>query len=64
FTSPSLVFLTLLIGSVVGSVYGLILLKKQGESMEFPFGPFLTIGALISLFYGDQLINWYLALWM
>lgn len=64
FTSPSLVFLTLLIGSIVGSIYGLVLYIKHKESLEFPFGPFLSIGALISLFYGEQLIGWYLELWM
>ncbi|MBU3810847.1 MAG: prepilin peptidase [Candidatus Niameybacter stercoravium] len=64
FTSPSLVFLTLLIGSVVGSIYGLVLYRRNKESLEFPFGPFLSIGALISLFYGESLISWYMNLWM
>lgn len=64
FTSPSLVFLTLLIGSVVGSVYGMMIYLKQKESLEFPFGPFLSIGALISLFYGENLIRWYFGLWL
>nr|WP_307990421.1 prepilin peptidase [uncultured Niameybacter sp.] len=64
FTSPGLVFLTLLIGSIAGSIYGIFLYARQKESLEFPFGPFLSIGALISLFYGEQLIGWYLGLWM
>lgn len=62
FTSPSLVFLTLLIGSVIGSIYGLILYRRNKESLEFPFGPFLSIGALISLFYGEQIISSYISL--
>lgn len=62
FTSPSLVFLTLLIGSVVGSIYGLLLYRRNKESLAFPFGPFLSVGALISLFYGEQIIGWYIGL--
>ena len=64
FTSPSLVFLTLLIGSVVGSIYGFMLYRRNKESLEFCFGPFLSIGALMSLFYGESLISWYMNLWM
>jgi prepilin signal peptidase PulO-like enzyme (type II secretory pathway) len=26
------------------------------------FGPFLVLGATISLIYGEQIINWYLQL--
>jgi leader peptidase (prepilin peptidase)/N-methyltransferase len=52
--------LTLFIGSVIGAIYGVLALKKRKE--PFPFGPFLAVGALISLFFGEEIINWYVNL--
>ena len=56
------VLLTLFAASFVGAVVGigLILLKGKSKENPLPFGPFLSAGALISLFFGDVLINWYL----
>lgn len=51
--------LTLFLGSLIGAVVGLIVLKKTG-SRKIPFGPFLSIGAMISLFFGNYILNWYL----
>jgi leader peptidase (prepilin peptidase)/N-methyltransferase len=52
------IFAGVLLGSVVGIV--LILLKRKGRKDPIPFGPFLCIGALVSLFYGQTIIRWYL----
>ncbi|WP_457679170.1 prepilin peptidase [Thermovibrio sp.] len=52
------VLLTLFVASIVGAIYGLITLKKR--EAQIPFGPFLAAGALVSLFIGDGIINWYL----
>lgn len=51
------VFLTLFIGSMLGAVWGLIMMiiKKQNLQYALPFGPFLALGALIVLFYGDHI---------
>ncbi|MEW6379023.1 MAG: prepilin peptidase [bacterium] len=54
------IFLGVLLGSIVG--IALMLLKRKGRKDPIPFGPFLCIGALISLFYGQAMINWYLHL--
>lgn len=64
FTSPSSVFLTLFIGSLLGSIYGYILYRRYKESRAFCFGPFLSIGACISLFYGESIIDWYMNVWL
>lgn len=48
------------IGSVVSIV--LLLSHKKGWKSAIPLGPFLTLGALIALLYGEQLIAWYLGL--
>jgi leader peptidase (prepilin peptidase)/N-methyltransferase len=53
------IFLSSLIGSLVG--VPLMLIKKADGKFAIPFGPFLALGALIYLFWGRQLILWYLS---
>lgn len=47
--------------SLIGSIWGgfLMLIKKKGRWDVIPFGPFLCLGALISLLYGPEMIRWY-----
>jgi len=56
------VIMTILMGSFIGSLSGIILMMFKGKDFKYaiPFGPFLSLGAVISLFFGEQLINWYL----
>ena len=49
-----------LIGAVVG--LGLMFFKRKKWNSQLPLGVFLTIGALISLFWGQPLAAWYLSL--
>ena len=53
--------LTIFLGSVTGSLIGvsLILFKKKKRDDYIPFGPFLVLGAIVSLFLGNRIINWY-----
>jgi len=37
-------------------------LKGKDFKYAIPFGPFLSLGAVIALFYGESLIRWYLYL--
>lgn len=54
--------LFLLLSFVIGSLIGvfLILLKKGKLKSQVPFAPFLIISAIITLIYGQQLIDLYL----
>jgi len=56
------VIVTILVGCLVGSVLGLslIALRRLGRRQHIPFGPFLSLGAVVALFWGDRLIAWYL----
>ncbi len=56
------VLLTLFLASLVGAAVGitLILLRRGEREKPIPFGPFIAAGALLSLYFGDRLINWYL----
>lgn len=57
-----LTLLTLLLAVFTGGGYAIYLLlakkKKRGEQMAF--GPFLCLGAALSLFVGEGLIAWYM----
>ena len=55
------VVVTLLVGCLSGSLVGLALiaLRRLGRREHMPFGPFLALGALVSLFWGDALVAWY-----
>jgi len=53
--------MTIMVGSFVGSVVGVSLLALQVIKREdyIPFGPFLVFGALVSLFFGQPIFDWY-----
>jgi leader peptidase (prepilin peptidase)/N-methyltransferase len=53
--------LTIMIGSLSGSVIGISLIAFGVMKREdyIPFGPYLVFGALVSLFFGEPLLNWY-----
>ena len=55
---------TLFLASVIGTVVGLITLKisKQGRKTPIPFGPSIAIAAVISYFYGQAIVDWYMNL--
>ena len=56
--------LTILVGSVLGSVLGilLILLWRKGRDYELPFGTFLGAAALLVIFFGTPVVVWYQSL--
>lgn len=53
--------LTIMIGSLVGSVIGisLIAFRLMKRDEYIPFGPFLVLGALVSMFFAQPLLDWY-----
>jgi leader peptidase (prepilin peptidase) / N-methyltransferase len=57
-------FFTILSGALLGSLVGVTLmaLGKKGRKDKVPFGPFLSIGAILFILWGDDLIHWYLNL--
>ncbi len=60
------VFVGLLGGIMLGGVTAvtLIILKKKSRKDTIPFGPFLALGAFLALIYGQELLDWYLALFI
>ncbi|MBL7158908.1 prepilin peptidase [Candidatus Microgenomates bacterium] len=51
-------YLSFLTGALVGVI--LILLKKKRFGQHIPFGPFLVGGTFVSMFYGNQILEWFL----
>jgi leader peptidase (prepilin peptidase)/N-methyltransferase len=64
FIGTALTLFTILVGSVLGSVIGLTLMRFAGKDREYelPFGTFLSFGAILAVLYGNELINLYLRL--
>ena len=61
FLGWKLVLLTILIGSVLGSVWGLggVALSRHGMKHALPFGTFLALAAFAALTAGPALLAWY-----
>jgi len=53
--------LTIMIGSLTGSIAGIILigLGVIRRDEYIPFGPFLVLGALVAMFFAQPVLNWY-----
>jgi leader peptidase (prepilin peptidase)/N-methyltransferase len=57
----SLTLLTIFLGSFLGALVGLILIRRAGgdRKYEIPFGTFLALAAVITLLTGNRLLAWY-----
>lgn len=55
------VLLTTFLGSLSGSIAGIayMVLSGKGRGTQIPFGPFLALGAAVSLLYGQEILLWY-----
>ncbi len=52
-----------LIGFVLGAIVGVAMIARRGSDARkqaIPFGPFLAIGGVIGLWFGDDIVQWYL----
>lgn len=56
--------LAILLSFISGAIFSifLILLGKKSFGQTIPFGPFLVLGSLVVLFWGEKILNWYLSL--
>ncbi len=59
FTGPIGCWLTLLIGSITGSLIGIgyALLKGKAANVKIPFGLFLALGAMIATLFVDEILH-------
>ena len=61
-----LIIPTLYLAIIIGAIYGLLLItaKKATGKTAISFAPFLITGAIITLFFGQFVIQWYLESFM
>lgn len=59
-----LTIMAYVIGIITGALAGVALMAsgKRKRSDAIPFGPFLSFGVVMSVFFGQAIINWYLGL--
>ncbi|TGE34213.1 A24 family peptidase [Desulfosporosinus sp. Sb-LF] len=57
------IFLAVFAGSFAGAFLGIILLLagRKAFRQQIPFGPYLALGAILTLLWGTQLLEWYWA---
>lgn len=69
FLGLKLGLLTILLSIYVGAFYGIVTIiyskiKKQEYNSIIPYGPFISVGAIISVLCGTNIINWYIDLFI
>jgi leader peptidase (prepilin peptidase)/N-methyltransferase len=53
------VFIALVVGTLAGAA---VIARKgalEGRKTAVPFGPFLALGGVVALFWGDAMVDWY-----
>ena len=66
FLGFKLTILAILLSFFSGAIVGLLLIALGKKTMKdpIPFGPFLALGAIASLFFGEYIIDWYMGLFI
>lgn len=52
----------LLVGFAAGALVGLAMIARHGSEARkqgIPFGPFLALGGVVGLWFGDAIVDWY-----
>lgn len=57
---PLALFMAAILGGLVAGILLLLKIKKRKEGI--PFAPFLSLAAMVTLLFGNNLLNWYLEL--
>ncbi|MDA8134984.1 MAG: prepilin peptidase [Desulfobacteraceae bacterium] len=59
------ILFTVFTGSMLGTFAGIATIfytKRSDTKLKIPFGPFLSAGAVLYVFFGEELIRWYMRL--
>lgn len=58
------IFFTIFLSFILGAIISVFLLitKIKGRKDPIPFGPFIILGFFIVVFWGEELISWYVSL--
>lgn len=56
------VFFTIIVSSLIGAVAGILIMmvsRSSDPKLKIPFGPYLSIAAVLYVFFGEPFIHWY-----
>ncbi|MDO8509647.1 MAG: A24 family peptidase [bacterium] len=53
------IFIAYILGAIVG--LGMMLAKQADRKTAIPFGTFLAVGTFVTMYFGTNIINWYLS---
>lgn len=58
---PSIIML--FFSFVIGGIFGMFLIatKRKSRKDYIPFGPYIAVASFIALFWGNQIIQWYIS---
>ena len=64
FLGWKLILLSLFLASLAGCLAAIVILVSGKGHLKsaVPFGPFLSVGMILAVLYGSQLVQWYLSL--
>ncbi|MHC2994420.1 MAG: prepilin peptidase [Candidatus Atribacteria bacterium] len=56
------IIISLFLGFFLGALAGILLVLSKIKSREdmIPFGPFIALGSIITILWGEKIISWYL----
>jgi leader peptidase (prepilin peptidase) / N-methyltransferase len=62
FLGAPLALLTIMVGSLLGSVIGLAFIRftRKTRQYELPFGTFLSFAGIVAVVYGEDIVRWYI----
>jgi leader peptidase (prepilin peptidase)/N-methyltransferase len=53
----------MLVALLAGTIVGVAIIARkgaaEGRKTAVPFGPFLALGGLVGLFFGSDIVDWY-----
>ena len=56
-SSIIMLFFSFVIGGIVGII--LMITREKSGKDAIPFGPYIALGALVAVFFGEQIFRWY-----
>jgi len=54
---PFIILISSFTGALIGGLS--LVVSRQGMRSRIPFGPFLALGALVFLFFGNEIVSWF-----
>ena len=64
FVGPLYILMALFIGAIYAGILAifLVIFKKGSLKTAIPFGPFLSMGIITSVLFGESILTWYLSI--